>query len=75
VQIHVQDCGPGIPATVAAHLFEPFATTKNSADGHIGLGLSVSLSLVRQMGGQLTYETKPGAGTTFIVTLPPIPPR
>jgi len=75
VQIHVQDCGPGIPATVAAHLFEPFATTKNSADGHIGLGLSVSLSLVRQMGGQLTYETKPGAGTTFIVTLPPIPTR
>ncbi|RMF57410.1 MAG: GAF domain-containing protein [Bacteroidetes bacterium] len=70
VAIHVADNGPGIPDEVRAHIFEPFFTTKPTGSG-TGLGLSLSHDIVTQgHGGTLTVESTPGAGATFVVTLP-----
>ena len=62
----VQDHGPGIDSTIHAHIFEPFFTTKQgSPEGGMGLGLAVSRSLVKSMGGNLDYISNPEGGTTF----------
>jgi PAS domain S-box-containing protein len=69
----VSDTGPGIPPDVLDHIFEPFFTTKPTGVG-LGLGLFVCHGLVKGMGGTLTAESPPGAGATFVVTLPPAAP-
>ena len=69
-RIEVSDNGPGIPPDVAARVFEPFFTTKPVGEG-TGLGLSISRGLVESLDGTLTFETEPGCGTTFRVSLPP----
>jgi PAS domain S-box-containing protein len=63
----VSDIGPGIDGDIAGRLFEPFVSNKH--DG-MGLGLSISRSIVEAHGGQLTAEAKPGGGTSFRFTLP-----
>jgi two-component system NtrC family sensor kinase len=65
--IEFADTGPGLPAEVQAHLFEPFYTTK--ADGS-GLGLAVSHEIIANHGGELTVHNTPGAGATFTIILP-----
>lgn len=67
VVLAVSDNGPGIAKDVGVRLFEPFATTK--AQG-TGLGLSVARLIVREMGGDITWESEPGKGATFRVHLP-----
>ncbi len=67
--IAVDDDGPGIPPETIGQIFEPFFTTKGTGEG-TGLGLSVSLGLVREMGGSLKYLALPGGGSRFIVSLP-----
>ncbi len=64
VQLHITDTGSGIPDGV--NIFEPFITTKPEGTG---LGLPVVRQIVAAHGGELTYRTAPGQGTTFIVTL------
>lgn len=66
VFIEFTDTGPGIPLTELTHLFEPFYTTK--ADGS-GLGLAVCHEIVANHGGELTFDSSPGAGATFTVML------
>jgi two-component system NtrC family sensor kinase len=68
VQISVEDTGPGIPAEVLPKIFDPFVTTKGSAG--TGLGLSISYGIVREHGGQLTANSRPGRGATFTIDLP-----
>lgn len=68
VAIVVEDEGPGITAQAAEQIWEPFFTTKDTGEG-TGLGLSVSLGLVAEMGGTLRYEAAPGGGSRFVVTL------
>ena len=53
-------------------MFEPFFTTKGQSGSHggLGLGLSVSRSLVQAMGGELTHDHEFTGGTRFVVTLP-----
>jgi PAS domain S-box-containing protein len=66
----ISDTGPGIPPDVLDHIFEPFFTTKPTGVG-LGLGLFVCHGIIKGMGGTLTAESPPGAGATFVVTLPP----
>jgi signal transduction histidine kinase len=68
--ICISDTGPGIPPDVLDHIFEPFFTTKPTGVG-LGLGLFVCHGIIKGMGGTLTAESPPGAGATFVVTLPP----
>ncbi len=71
IRISVSDDGPGIPSEVLKNIFEPFFTTKKrSGDRGMGLGLSVSQSLARSMGGDIVVETEVGKGTTFTLVLP-----
>ena len=69
VQVRIGDNGPGIPADVLPRIWDPFFTTKDVGEG-TGLGLSIVHELVERHGGTITVETKLGAGTTFVVTLP-----
>lgn len=69
VVLEVTDTGGGIP--VGVDVFEPFLTTKR--DG-TGLGLPVARQIVSGHGGELTYRSTPGEGTTFVVRLPLDPP-
>lgn len=67
VEIRVVDGGPGISAEAAAHLFEPFYTTKPQG---MGLGLSICQSIARAHGGELSYYVNENAGATFVLRLP-----
>jgi two-component system sensor kinase FixL len=67
VIISVCDQGEGIPNNDAEPLFEQFYSTK--ANG-LGMGLSISRSLVEAHGGQLIGENLPKGGATFRVILP-----
>lgn len=62
-----RDSGPGIPAEVRVHLFEPFHTTKPTGTG---LGLAISYGIVERHEGTIRVESQPGSGATFIVSLP-----
>jgi two-component system NtrC family sensor kinase len=65
----IQDNGVGMNLETANKIFDPFFTTKSSVRG-TGLGLSVSQTIVREHGGELTVESKPGVGTKFTLRLP-----
>ena len=65
--ITVRDNGPGIPPYRMASLFDPFASWK---EGGMGLGLSISRSLVEAHGGQLTASHAREGGAEFRFTLP-----
>lgn len=71
IRISVSDEGEGIAPDVLPHIFDPFFTTK-TAKGQkgMGLGLSVSQSLVMAMGGRIEVQTQQGAGSTFSIILP-----
>jgi signal transduction histidine kinase/ActR/RegA family two-component response regulator len=70
--IIVEDSGPGIPPGNMSRIFEPFFTTKPVGEG-TGLGLSVTLGVVQQLGGRISVENRApddGGGARFIVSLP-----
>ncbi len=67
--IRIHDSGTGIPLQVAPHLFEPFFTTKSAGRG-LGLGLTISSSIVQAMNGQLTAHNHADGGAEFVVRLP-----
>jgi signal transduction histidine kinase len=67
VRLDVRDTGAGITPDDARRIFEPLFTTK--ARG-IGLGLAVSRTLVHANGGDITFASEPGRGTTFTLRLP-----
>jgi two-component system, NtrC family, sensor kinase len=69
VEIRVRDNGPGIPDEVMPKIFEPFFTTKEEQQ-RTGLGLAVARSIVEQHGGEIEVQSKKGAGTEFLVSLP-----
>ncbi len=69
VRVTVEDNGPGIPAEVRDHLFEPFVTTKPVGEG-TGLGLAVCRGLVEAAGGTLVVETGSLGGALFAMELP-----
>ncbi len=69
VSLSVQDSGPGINPEEAAHVFDPFFSTKPSG---MGLGLSISKKIVEDHGGELHLAKTGTNGCTFEVTLPSV---
>jgi two-component system, NtrC family, sensor kinase len=69
IQIAVTDTGQGMTADHMKKIFDPFYTTKVVGKG-TGLGLSVSFSIIQSLGGSIDVQSMPGAGSTFIVSLP-----
>ena len=69
----VEDSGIGVPVDKLAAIFEPFVQlgrTRTSQHEGTGLGLSISRDLARAMGGDVTVQSTPDAGSTFTLTLP-----
>lgn len=69
VKITIEDEGTGIPEEYLKKIFDPFFTTKEKGKG---LGLATSYSIIKNHGGYLHVESKPGQGTTFSIYLPSI---
>lgn len=73
VRITVHDRGSGIPPEFQARIFQKFAQADSSdsrAKGGTGLGLSIVKTIVEQLGGNISFESVPGSGTSFFVSLP-----
>lgn len=67
IEVSVVDTGPGLAAEIERQLFQPFVTTK--ARG-MGLGLSISRSIIESHGGRLAAARNPGGGVAFSFSLP-----
>jgi len=74
IAIEVSDDGGGITEENLKKIFDPFFTTKPIGKG-TGLGLSICFGIVERMGGTVSVQSKPGAGTTFTVRFPTEPKR
>jgi len=71
LRIDVADTGPGIAPEIAEQLFQPFVTTKRQG---MGVGLSISRTIIEAHGGRLWVSPNPGGGTIFSLTLTTIAP-
>lgn len=69
LEIVFTDTGNGIPVKIQDKIFDPFFTTKDIGQG-TGLGLAVTYSLVKKMGGEISVRSQPGEGSVFTVSLP-----
>lgn len=69
IKIAFSDTGPGIPAELQQRIFDPFFTTKEVGAG-TGLGLSITYSILKEYGGEISVESRPGEGATFLIELP-----
>ncbi|HEX3505158.1 MAG TPA: PAS domain S-box protein [Xanthobacteraceae bacterium] len=69
IEIRVTDTGSGIAPEIAGQLFQPFVTTKRHG---MGVGLSISRTIIEAHGGTITVGANPGGGTIFILTLPAV---
>lgn len=67
-EIRLADTGPGLPPAVVRNLFQPLDAYRRP--GHAGMGLSIVATLVKGLDGQITAQSRPGQGTTFIILLP-----
>jgi signal transduction histidine kinase len=73
VQLKVQDTGMGISEEETSRVFTRFfrsQAARQAAIPGVGLGLSITKTIVERHGGNISCESKPGAGTTFTLTLP-----
>ncbi len=69
IEISVADTGAGIAPEIATQLFQPFITTKSQG---MGVGLSISRTIIESHGGSITQRPNPGGGTIFSFTLPAV---
>jgi len=69
LRLRIADTGKGIPSQLRERIFDPFFTTKDQA-GRVGLGLSVSHSIVEAHRGKILVESEEGIGAAITVLLP-----
>jgi two-component system sensor kinase FixL len=69
VEISVADTGSGIAPEIGAQLFQPFVTSKRQG---MGVGLSISRTIIEAHGGSIAPRPNPGGGTIFVFTLPAV---
>jgi PAS domain S-box-containing protein len=69
VSLCISDTGAGIPLAIRDQVFDPFFTTKAAGQG-TGLGLPTCLGIVREHGGELSFTSRVGLGTTMTVRIP-----
>jgi len=69
IEIIVEDKGPGIPADVLPHVFDPFYTTREPGKG-MGLGLYIVQEIIREHNGCIAVFALPSEGTRIILRLP-----
>jgi two-component system, cell cycle sensor histidine kinase and response regulator CckA len=69
VVLRIKDNGCGMEQSVIDRVFEPYFTTKSAGEG-TGLGLAVVYGIVKDLGGQISIDSKPGIGTVVTVILP-----
>jgi len=67
VALSISDNGPGIPVEIQSQIFIPFFTTKR---GGSGIGLSLVRKVVSMSGGSITFQSEPGGGTKFHISMP-----
>jgi two-component system cell cycle sensor histidine kinase/response regulator CckA len=72
VVLEVADTGVGMDEEIQARVFEPFFTTREKG---VGLGLASVYGIVRQSFGEVSVNSTPGAGSTFLVRLPRVEPE
>jgi len=68
--VSISDTGSGVPEALRRRIFDAFFTTKRMGQG-MGLGLSISQGIVKDYGGEISFESEEGVGTTFTLTFPP----
>jgi signal transduction histidine kinase len=71
VRVEVSDTGSGIPQEHLARIYDPFFTTKGARKG-TGLGLAVTYGIVKEHGGTIEVESRPGSGTRFHLEFPAV---
>ncbi|WP_044237072.1 two-component regulator propeller domain-containing protein [Flexithrix dorotheae] len=69
VEIGIKDNGCGIPQHIKEKIFEPFFTTKDIGQG-MGLGLSITLNIIKEHQGEIDVYSKENEGTQFLIKLP-----
>lgn len=72
LRFSVADTGIGIAPAAAQHIFQPFFQATSAGGGYregIGLGLGIARQLAQMMGGELSFESEPGKGSTFCFTV------
>ena len=82
VRVIIRDHGSGMTPEIQGKIFDPYFSTKQRGEQKgMGLGLTISHSVVHRQGGTITVESAPGSGTTFAIYLPasrqatlPVPP-
>ena len=76
VVLSIRDTGAGISPEVLPRIFDPFFSTRSIGEG-LGLGLSIAHNIVTLLGGEISVESRLGAGTTITILLPaaPAPPE
>ena len=69
-ELWVEDEGPGIPETDAAHIWKPFWRRAKAGEGGSGIGLAIVSDLVRLHGGAVSLDASSTGGARFVVTVP-----